>query len=131
MKHSFIASTITFIICTANQKYFFREAEDNVIPVRRWIRRHYTRLTISSLQCNHCNKRFIMCIYRLDVLRRHLLVVHPDKLTAKKKKEVKFYWTWDHFTEKTDREVICKHCKVTVRYRHTTHLKEHLIIHHK
>jgi len=72
-----------------------------------------------------------MCIYRLDVLRRHLLVVHPDKLTAKKKKEVKFYWTWDHFTEKTDREVICKHCKVTVRYRHTIHLKEHLIIHHK
>ncbi|XP_011063070.1 PREDICTED: uncharacterized protein LOC105151206 [Acromyrmex echinatior] len=117
--------------CTKEAKALNEEAEDNVIPVRHWIRRHYTKLTTSLLQCNLCNKTLIMCIYCLDLLHRHLVVAHPDKLTAKNKNDVKFCWIWDHFTEKCCKEAICKHCKATIIYGHTIHLKEHLIIHHK
>ena len=47
-------------------RYFYRnyfckrEAADNLIPIRRWIRGHYTKLSGSNeFLCNHCNGKFI------------------------------------------------------------------------
>jgi len=37
---------------------------------------------------------------KLDILHKYLVKTHPDILTEKEKKEVKFYWTWDYFTLK-------------------------------
>ncbi|KYQ51704.1 hypothetical protein ALC60_09192 [Trachymyrmex zeteki] len=103
------------------------EAGDNLIPVRRWIRRHYTKLTRSSeARCNHCNEKFSIHLKRLATLYNHLIEGHPDKLIEEEKNEVKFHWAWDYYIVKSSTEATCKQCKVTVRYKQVNELKIHL-----
>ena len=65
-------------------------------------------------------------------LLKHLVELHPYKLTEEEKKEVKFHWIWDHFIAKTYTEAICKHCKVTIRHSGSIRtLKKHLKQYHK
>jgi len=46
-----------------------QEVENNLIPVRRWIREYYTKLTRSNkITCNHCNDIYIIYVRRLDTL---------------------------------------------------------------
>jgi len=82
-----------------------REVEENLIPVCRWIRGYYPKLTKSNeAVCNQYNHKYISLyiIYakRTNTLHKHLVEAHPDKLTKEGKKEVEFYWdysTWEDF----------------------------------
>ncbi|KYQ48244.1 hypothetical protein ALC60_12726 [Trachymyrmex zeteki] len=112
----------------ANRDITLRKAKRaNFISVRRWIRGHYTKLTRSNkARCSHCTDKFIIHFTFIDILHKHLINAHPDKLTEEEKKEVKFRWTWDYFTQKGDTEATCKECKKIIKYRNTTQLKLHL-----
>ncbi|KYN39792.1 hypothetical protein ALC56_05837 [Trachymyrmex septentrionalis] len=113
-------------------KIMHKEAAHNLIPVRRWIRGHYTKLTESDkATCNHCNDHFDILIRHLFILHKHLVEAHPDKLTEEEKKEVKFFWIWDYFNIKNDANAICKICETTVRYTRAENLKRHLKNIHK
>ncbi|KYQ54047.1 hypothetical protein ALC60_09177 [Trachymyrmex zeteki] len=115
-----------------HKNYFFREAADNLIPIRRWIRGHYSKLTRNNeATCNHCNKKINVYITHLFFLHTHLVISHPDKLTEEEKKEVKFHWTWDYFTLKDDTEATCVICKATINCTSPTNLKRHLKRVHK
>ena len=92
-----------------------QEVDDILIPVRRWIRGHYTKLTSSNeAKCNHCNEKFTIHKNRLAILHEHLVKIHPDILSEEEKKEDKFDWCWDYYIAKSDREAICKKCDSTV-----------------
>ncbi|KYQ55647.1 hypothetical protein ALC60_05454, partial [Trachymyrmex zeteki] len=95
------------------------------IPIRCWMREHYTKLTTNNARCNHCNRKFnyIKCIHNLH---KHLIKLHPDKLTEEEKNEVKFHWTWDYYIAKSNTEALCKLCKVIVRCKTMSYLKNHL-----
>ena len=109
-----------------------QEVDDILIPVRRWIRGHYTKLTSSKeAKCNHCNVKNIICKHRLAILHEHLVERHSDKLSEEEKKEDKFHWTWDYFIAKSDTEATCKKCDKTIKYHSVTHLKNHLKRIHK
>ncbi|KYQ51716.1 hypothetical protein ALC60_09204 [Trachymyrmex zeteki] len=102
------------------------EAADNFIPVRCWIREHYTKLTRSNeATCNHCNAKFVIHISNLIILHKHLVEAHPDKLAKEQKNEIKFHWIWDHYIAKSDREASCNRCK-TIVICDITALKKHL-----
>ena len=46
-----------------------QEAEDILIPVRHWIREHYTKLTSSNeAKCNHCKAIFTIHNKSLAIL---------------------------------------------------------------
>ncbi|KYQ53306.1 hypothetical protein ALC60_07542, partial [Trachymyrmex zeteki] len=99
----------------------------NLIPICRWMRKHYTKLTRNNkARCNHCNGKFSICVSHLHTLHQHLVEAHSDKLAEKEKNEVKFYWTWDYFTAKGDREATCNLCKARIRYANTSSLTKHL-----
>jgi len=106
---------------------------DNFIPVRRWIRGHYTKLTNSNVaKCNHCNAQFSIHKYRfLAILHKHLVKRHSDKLNEEQKKEDKFHWTWDYFIAKSDIEATCKMCYSTIKCDLIKYLKRHLKRMHK
>jgi len=103
---------------------------DNFIPVRRWIREHYTKLTNSyKAKCNYCNKEYNIR-RSLENLHKHLVKKHSEKLNEEQKKEDKFHWTWDYFIPKSDTEAICKKCNRTFKYHKVIsnlerHLKRH------
>ena len=107
-----------------------QEAEDVLIPVRRWIRGHYTKLTSSNeTKCNHCNEKFtIHKNQSLAFLHKHLVEKHLDKLKEEQTKEVKFHWTWDYFIA-SDTQATCKQCDLTIKYHTITNLKRHLKCH--
>ena len=113
------------------KNYFFRDAADHVIPVRRWIRGHYTKLTNDEIICNHCNDKYIIHIRHLQILHLHLRAIHPDKLTEEEKKEVKFHWAWDYFTLKGDVRATCNICKKIMSCKNVSHLTRHLKNVHK
>ncbi|XP_018313477.1 uncharacterized protein [Mycetomoellerius zeteki] len=101
------------------------EAGDNLIPARRWIRGHYTKLTSNEARCNHCNEKLSIHLNSLHTLHKHLIEAHPDKLAEEEKNEVKFHWVWDYYV-KNSTEATCKQCKATVRYKKVYDLKRHL-----
>ncbi|KYQ58868.1 hypothetical protein ALC60_02126, partial [Trachymyrmex zeteki] len=103
----------------------------DLIPIRRWMREHYTKLTRNRARCNHCNEKFDIHLNRLCTLHKHLVEAHPDKLTEGEKNEVKFNWTWDYYIAKSGTEALCKLCKVIVRYKNVTQLKNHLKRNHE
>jgi len=112
-----------------SEKLFFRKESDNFIPVRRWMRGHYTKLTRSDgITCNHCNDKYSIASPSL-FLHKHLVEAHPDKLTDEEKKEDKFFWTWDYFTIEDDSDATCKICETTIRYTKTYNLTQHLKTH--
>jgi len=110
-----------------------QEAENIIIPVRRWIRGHYTKLTSSNVtRCNHCNKQFSIPKKRhLAILHKHLVKAHSDKLNEEQKKEDKFHWTWDYFTAESNTEATCKECNLPIKYQSVTCLQKHLKRMHK
>ncbi|XP_018350030.1 PREDICTED: uncharacterized protein LOC108753169 [Trachymyrmex septentrionalis] len=115
---------------TANED--ITQKTDNFIPVRRWIRGHYTKLTSSNkTKCNHCSKKFTIHKNQfLDFLHKHLVKTHPDILIEEEKKEDKFHWTWDYFIAESNTQAKCKQCALTIKYYSITNLKSHLK-HHK
>ncbi|XP_018308801.1 uncharacterized protein [Mycetomoellerius zeteki] len=98
----------------------------DLIPMRRWMREHYTKLTRNRAGCNHCNEKFSISMNHLATLYKHLIEAHPDKLTEEEKNEVKFHWAWDYYIEKSSTETTCKQCKATIRYKKVNDLKKHL-----
>ena len=104
---------------------------DNFIPVRRWIREHYTKLTNSyKAKCNYCNEIFTLYNSNLARLHKHLAQKHSEKLKKEQKIEDKFHWTWDYFLPKSYTEAICKKCNRTFKYHKVIsnlerHLKRH------
>ncbi|XP_018307403.1 uncharacterized protein, partial [Mycetomoellerius zeteki] len=103
----------------------------DLIPIRRWMREHYTKLTRNRARCNHCNERFIIHEKHKRSLHKHLTEAHPDQLTEEEKNEVKFDWTWDYYMAKSNTEATCGLCKVTVRYTFVSDLKYHLKRNHE
>ncbi|XP_018053023.1 PREDICTED: uncharacterized protein LOC108690311, partial [Atta colombica] len=101
---------------------------DSFIPVRRWIRGHYTKLTSSNVaRCNHCNVQFFIHKNRsLAILHEHLVKRHLDKLNEEQKNEDKFHWTWDYFIAESDIAATCTECNLTIKYQSVTCLKSHL-----
>jgi len=98
----------------------------------RWIYRHYTKLTRNNeVTCNYCNRKFVIDISRLVNLCKHLVEAHPNKLTEDEKKDMKFYWTWDYFTLKSDSNATCTICKKLINCTSVQNLKEHLRNVHK
>ncbi|KYN39791.1 hypothetical protein ALC56_05836, partial [Trachymyrmex septentrionalis] len=112
-------------------KITHKEEEDNLIPTRRWIREHYTKLRKNGVTCNHCNDKYIIEVRHLYILHKHLVEAHPDKLTEEEKKEDKFFWIWDYFTLKGDSIATCNLCNKSVSSKYTNNLKNHLKITHK
>ena len=105
---------------------------DNFIPVRLYIRKHYTKLIRNKMaKCNHCNAKFTIRNKSLAYLHKHLVKAHPDKLNEEQKKEDKFHWTWDYFIAESDIYARCKICKLTIKYNLVKYLKNHLKIIHK
>ncbi|XP_018313631.1 uncharacterized protein, partial [Mycetomoellerius zeteki] len=98
----------------------------NLIPIRRWMREHYTKLTRNRARCNHCNEKFSICLSHLHTLHKHLVEAHPDKLSEAEENEVKFHWIWDYYIAKSNTEASCKLCKVIVRCKTTNCLNRHL-----
>ncbi|EGI67658.1 hypothetical protein G5I_03702 [Acromyrmex echinatior] len=84
------------------------------IPVRLYIRKHYTKLPKNNARCNYCNVKFTIHMNRLAILHEHLVKRHPDILLEEEKREDKFDWCWDYYIAKSDREAICKKCDSTV-----------------
>ena len=84
------------------------------IPVRLYIRKHYTKLPKNNARCNYCNVKFTIHMNRLAILHDHLVKKHPDILLEEEKREDKFDWCWDYYIAKSDREAICKKCDSTV-----------------
>ncbi|XP_018303211.1 uncharacterized protein, partial [Mycetomoellerius zeteki] len=112
------------------------EAADDLVPVRRWIRVHYTKMTRNNeARCIHCDGKFIIYMKNLAILHKHLVEAHADKLTKEEKNDMKFHWTWDYFTRKEDRESTCKLCKARINHNNNQNivrsLKEHLKSIHK
>ncbi|XP_018306275.1 uncharacterized protein [Mycetomoellerius zeteki] len=94
------------------------EEDDERIPVRRWIRKNYTKLTTNKAQCNHCSEVFS---YKyVPELPCHLRLVHPDKLTEKEKEDRKISWIWDYFTPGNNTSAICNICNKTYNIVSTT-----------
>ncbi|XP_018312424.1 uncharacterized protein, partial [Mycetomoellerius zeteki] len=113
--------------CTEGIKGLNEEAQNNFVPVRLWMRGHYTKLKRNKeTRCIHCNGKFITSITNLSILHKHLIETHPDKLTEEEKNEVRFHWAWDYYIEKSSTEITCKQCKATIRYKKVNDLKEHL-----
>ena len=109
-----------------------QEVDDILIPVRRWIRGHYTKLTSNNeAKCNHCAEITIYNNRSLANLHEHLVKRHPDILSEEEKKEDKFDWSWDYFIAKSDTEATCKKCDLTIKYRTITQLQRHLAYYHK
>ncbi|XP_012061977.1 PREDICTED: uncharacterized protein LOC105625246, partial [Atta cephalotes] len=105
---------------------------DNFIPVRLYIRKHYTKFIRNKMaKCNYCNAKFTIRNKSLNYLHKHLVKAHPDKLNEEQKKEDKFYWTWDYFIAKSDIEATCKECNLTIKYQSVSCLKKHLKRIHK
>jgi len=105
---------------------------DNFIPVRFYIRKHYTKLIRNKMtKCNYCNAKITIRYKYLDYFHKHLVKAHPDKLNEEKKKEDKFHWTWDYFMAESDTEATCKICYLTIKNRTVTCLKKHLKRMHK
>ena len=105
---------------------------DNFIPVRRWIREHYTKLTNSyKAKCNYCNEEYSIRTTSLANLHKHLVKKHSEKLNEEQKKEDKFHWTWDYFIPKSDTEAICNKCNRTLKYHTVSDLGSHLKHLHK
>ncbi|XP_011059785.1 PREDICTED: uncharacterized protein LOC105149213 [Acromyrmex echinatior] len=117
--------------CTEETGTLNDDASDNVIPVRCWIRGHYTKTNINEATCNHCNDQYLIDIRHLNILYVHLREIHPDKLTEKEKKEVKFHWVWDYFTLKDDVRATCNICKKIMYCENISNLTRHLKILHK
>ncbi|XP_011053866.1 PREDICTED: uncharacterized protein LOC105145764, partial [Acromyrmex echinatior] len=110
------------------------EVVDILIPVCRWIRGHYTKLTSGNqAKCNHCAEITIYTSNNRSLanLHEHLVKRHPDILSEEEKKEDKFDWAWDYFIAKSDREATCKLCGSSITYRRVFQLKSHLKRIHK
>ncbi|KYN14962.1 hypothetical protein ALC57_12823 [Trachymyrmex cornetzi] len=100
---------------------YFRE----VFPVRRWIRRHYTKIPgRRTANCKHCPD--LVPIRPSIMLHDHLVKAHSNELTEDEKKDKLTYWVWDHFTIKDTQYATCNICgselKSTIRNLHQ-HLK--------
>ena len=109
-----------------------QEVDDIPIPVRRWIRGHYTKLTSNNeAKCNHCAEITIYNNRYLADLHEHLVKRHSDILSEEEKKEDKFDWSWDYFIAKSDTEATCKICDLTIKYYSVSGLKNHLKHIHK
>ncbi|XP_018377969.1 PREDICTED: uncharacterized protein LOC108770761 [Trachymyrmex cornetzi] len=94
------------------------EEDDERIPVRRWIRKNYTKLTTNKAKCNHCSEVFS---YKyVPELPCHLRLVHPDKLTEKEKEDRKISWIWDYFTPGNNMTAVCNICNKTYNIVSTT-----------
>ncbi|KYN50728.1 hypothetical protein ALC56_02839, partial [Trachymyrmex septentrionalis] len=107
------------------------ETEADNFPVRRWIRGHYTKITkINKVSCNHCLKNLIY-VNRLDILHKHLVKTHPEKLTEEEKKDVKVNWTWDYFTLSAESKATCKICEGIMSSKTIDNLTNHLKTMHK
>ena len=66
-----------------------QEVDDILIPVRRWIRDHYTKLTSSNeTKCNHRNVKFTIYKNRLAILHEHLVRRHPEYYQKKRRKKI-------------------------------------------
>ncbi|XP_011065259.1 PREDICTED: uncharacterized protein LOC105152590 [Acromyrmex echinatior] len=96
------------------------------IPVRLYIRKHYTKLPKNNARCNYCNVKFTIHMNRLAILHDHLVKKHPDILSEEEKREKKFDWCWDYFIAKSNREATCKICDSTIKYHTACDLKRHL-----
>ncbi|KYQ48245.1 hypothetical protein ALC60_12715, partial [Trachymyrmex zeteki] len=103
----------------------------NLIPIRRWMREHYTKLTRKKARCNHCNVKLSIRLGYLHILHKHLVDAHPEKLTEQEKNEEKFYWIWDYYIVKSNTEATCILCKLIIRYTITNKLKMHLKKNHE
>ncbi|KYN40793.1 hypothetical protein ALC56_04833, partial [Trachymyrmex septentrionalis] len=102
----------------------------NLILVRCWIRGHYRELTRSNeVTCNHCNLEIIVNVQYLDILHKHLVEAHPDKLTEEEKKNVKVSWVWDYFTL-GDSKTTCNLCGISLNTRRISNLSRHLKLAH-
>ena len=67
-----------------------RELEEDLIPVCRWIRGYYTKLTkINEALCNQYNHKYILlCIIyvkRTNTLHKYLVEAHSDKQKKRRK----------------------------------------------
>jgi len=135
LRETFIYCFINYLYNTYSQswklQYFFREAGHNLILVRCWIRGHYRELTKSNeVTCNHCNLEIIVNVQYLDILHKHLVEAHPDKLTEEEKKNVKVSWVWDYFTL-GDSRATCNLCGISLSSRRLSNLIIHLKLTHQ
>lgn len=67
--------------------------------------------------------KYIISMYKLSTLYKHLVELHPEKLTEEEKNETKFYWVWDYYIARSNTEAICKQCEVTIRYKEAIDLE--------
>ena len=105
---------------------------DNFIPVRLYIRKHYTKFIRNKMaKCNYCNAKFTIRNKSLNYLHKHLVKAHPDKLNEEQKKDGKFHWTWDYFIAESDTHAKCKECNLTIKCDLVKYLKNHLKYIHK
>ncbi|KYN29898.1 hypothetical protein ALC57_00643 [Trachymyrmex cornetzi] len=90
---------------------YFRD----VFPVRRYIRRHYTKIRgILWANCNHCQKQIRM--QPSFFLLSHLVQEHLNELTEEEKKYELIHWVWDHFKKKDTQNATCNICGSELKY---------------
>ncbi|XP_071650296.1 uncharacterized protein [Temnothorax longispinosus] len=123
------------LVCEHNIKQdFVHDIEYDVnkkkIPVRRFIRGHYSKLKGDAAKCNYC---FIVICYKNahNILHEHLKCKHKDKLTEIEKSETNFHWFWDYFTINDKAYAKCHKCNIQFYALTPAFLTDHLKTHEK
>ncbi|XP_018369676.1 PREDICTED: uncharacterized protein LOC108765447 [Trachymyrmex cornetzi] len=97
----------------------------DTFPVRRWIRKHYTKIRgRHTANCNHCLKQ--IGIRPLILLFNHLVQVHSNELTEGEKEDKLLHWVWDHFTIKDTQNATCNICGSELKRDLMRNLSQHL-----
>ena len=110
-----------------------QQLEDNKLPVREWLRGHFTQSEdrLSAI-CRHCSTK-IFCKRKFIKLLYHLCYRHLEVLTEKQKKDRNVHWIWDYFTPKANKKAQCNMCNrlILVDYKNFVNLEIHLHIHRR
>jgi len=105
-----------------------QQLEDNKIPVREYLRKHYIQETIHKAICRHClliipYKRSFMYLFV------HLRNKHSEVLTEEQKRDYNIYWEWDYYTPITCEKAKCNICDKIINSIYIITLSKHLAIH--
>jgi len=107
-----------------------QQLEDNKLPVREWLRKHYIQAKIKSKAiCRHCSKKIFYKRYNYFYLLHHLTNIHSEVLTEEQKRDENVDWVWDYFIPKENTKARCNLCNRFVDFNLLYNLDLHLHIH--
>ncbi|TGZ45709.1 uncharacterized protein [Temnothorax longispinosus] len=80
------------------------------IPVRRFVRKHFSKLTNYAAKCRNCFA--VVDFTRPRALHNHLHNVHENELTETEHKDKRLDWRWDYLITNKNDDIMgkCKLC---------------------